>query len=272
MRDLDPNEHDLVGAWVSGPGESMRSDPTEERITWLIEHRLEQLSTSSDGWETLYRDPADGRLWRRTYPQSEGHGGGSQRLTHVTCPAVASVDRDLPVEIHAADLHWITDDSSVDLCAHGTVRLLYRGHELISVPNLTLSTGALHLLRTVDIEHTGTEPVGSHLIPCCGHAMAVDRGSVVNLGCPNGLNWWVRHVAGDVEIDLNGKIVRVTRQAYAKAVLSFSQTVRSFYRTSGPKRPNDEDLEWWPTFQLEWDRREAEAMRVASVGSARSQL
>ena len=34
----------------------------------------------SAGWETLYRDPRDGRLWELTYPQSEMHGGGPRRL------------------------------------------------------------------------------------------------------------------------------------------------------------------------------------------------
>jgi Immunity protein 27 len=70
FNDLDPAETDLRGE---------RPD-TAQRIQWLIENRLQHLATDSSGWESLYRDPHDGRLWERTYPDSERHGGGPPRL------------------------------------------------------------------------------------------------------------------------------------------------------------------------------------------------
>ena len=44
------------------------------RIEHLTTKVFEPLAVSSDGWDALYRDPADGRLWERTYPSSELHG------------------------------------------------------------------------------------------------------------------------------------------------------------------------------------------------------
>jgi hypothetical protein len=38
-------------------------------------------------WETLYRDPNDGRYWERTYPHSDWHGGGPPCLTKITFDA-----------------------------------------------------------------------------------------------------------------------------------------------------------------------------------------
>ena len=57
-------------------------DVTCERIKWLINNYLRKVADSPQwgAWETLYQDPADGRYWERTYPQSELHGGGPPQL------------------------------------------------------------------------------------------------------------------------------------------------------------------------------------------------
>jgi Immunity protein 27 len=64
----------------------VRGDATCERVNWLTQNWLVQVAYSreSGGWETLYRDPSDGRLWERTYPRSEMHGGGPPRLVLLT--------------------------------------------------------------------------------------------------------------------------------------------------------------------------------------------
>jgi len=79
---LSPTEVDLVGKWVS-VDRSVRADETSERIEWLTTNYLRKVTTSKQGggWETLFEDPEDGRLWERTYPQSELPGGGPPRLT-----------------------------------------------------------------------------------------------------------------------------------------------------------------------------------------------
>jgi hypothetical protein len=79
---LKPDEVEQVGKWVAVNGQ-LRADKTCERIQWLTTHHLRKVATSKQcgGWETLFEDPDDGRLWERTYPQSEMQGGGPPRLS-----------------------------------------------------------------------------------------------------------------------------------------------------------------------------------------------
>jgi hypothetical protein len=70
--ELSQSESELRGE-VSG-------DAVDERIRWLAINRLEALGTTSDGWDWLFRDPRDGRLWELTFPQGSLHGSGPRRL------------------------------------------------------------------------------------------------------------------------------------------------------------------------------------------------
>jgi hypothetical protein len=80
MTELQANELELVGSVILENGRT-RNDAVAERIKWLIRNKLKKLSVTSGGWETLYVDPVDGRYWELSYPQSEVHGGGPQKLT-----------------------------------------------------------------------------------------------------------------------------------------------------------------------------------------------
>jgi hypothetical protein len=88
LDELQPDETDLRGQWIVD-GESVRGDQTENRIRWLIDHRLDRLGSDPSGWDTLFRDRRDGRLWELTYPQSELHGGGPCRLSVITAADAA---------------------------------------------------------------------------------------------------------------------------------------------------------------------------------------
>lgn len=79
---LSPTDTLLTGAWVRD-GNDVRSDAVCERIEAVLPS-LRRLAMSADGWSTLLQDPADGRYWEHTYPQSEGHGGGAPQLEHVS--------------------------------------------------------------------------------------------------------------------------------------------------------------------------------------------
>jgi len=76
---LGPNEHRIVGAWHAGP-HGMKADANCARIEQLMLNHLVRLATDVTGWDCLYRDPSDGRLWELTYPLSDGHGGGPPTL------------------------------------------------------------------------------------------------------------------------------------------------------------------------------------------------
>jgi hypothetical protein len=80
IAELATEEVDLRGNWLVQKDRSVVGDATEQRIEWLTTQKLERIASDSSGWETLYRDPRDGRLWELTYPQSEMHGGGPRRL------------------------------------------------------------------------------------------------------------------------------------------------------------------------------------------------
>jgi len=80
MAELAPEEVDLRGNWVVQKDRSVVADATERRIEWLTTQKLERIANDSSGWETLYRDPRDGRLWELTDPQSGSQGGGPRHL------------------------------------------------------------------------------------------------------------------------------------------------------------------------------------------------
>lgn len=89
MTDLQPNESVLSGNWVM-EGTTVVADETCLRIEWLVKSRLEKLAKDPSGWETLYQDPRDGRLWEHTYPQGHMHGGGPPQLNLLSPDIAAS--------------------------------------------------------------------------------------------------------------------------------------------------------------------------------------
>jgi hypothetical protein len=82
---VTPDENEIVGEWVLA-GTGLQKDAAAERIEVLTSGVLEKLADSKEagGWETLYRDPTDGRLWERTSPKGQMHGGGPPRLAVIT--------------------------------------------------------------------------------------------------------------------------------------------------------------------------------------------
>jgi hypothetical protein len=89
LEDLHPDESDLVGQWLA-TGNRIEGDAICVRIEWLVSTRLIRLATDRSGWDTLFRDPRDGRLWERTYPDAHLHGGGPPRLITITSEAAAA--------------------------------------------------------------------------------------------------------------------------------------------------------------------------------------
>ena len=77
------NETEITGKWLSRDGHAV-ADEACERINELVRSHLKKLGHDASGWEVLYRDADDGRLWELTYPQSEFHGGGPPQLRYLT--------------------------------------------------------------------------------------------------------------------------------------------------------------------------------------------
>ncbi len=88
MTRLHPDETELVGEWEFIDGR-VKTNAAADRIQALLASgSLERVATANEGWSTLYRDSADGRLWELTYPQSELHGGGPPVLRWVTAEEI----------------------------------------------------------------------------------------------------------------------------------------------------------------------------------------
>lgn len=172
----------------------------------------------------------------------------------------------MALRISPVGLHWLpTMPAHADLCAHAGITLEFEGELIVDARDdeLAVSTGALHLLRTLSAEHTPERPVAEHLAPCCGHYMFVDAasGEVQNGGCSNGVNWWVRHSEAGVTLVLrDGRRLTTPRDVWCRAVVAFADEVDAFYAASAPKAPGDPDDEaWFAAFRAEWHRRRAAA-------------
>jgi hypothetical protein len=85
MKVLSHDETVLVGGWLTEPSGRVVADDVSQRIEWLIKQSLDHVafSTAFGAWETLFRDPLDGRLWERTYPQGHLQGGGPPMLRFI---------------------------------------------------------------------------------------------------------------------------------------------------------------------------------------------
>jgi hypothetical protein len=80
---LRPEESHLVGAWASS-AQGIAADATALRIEALVANHLHYVATDSTGWDKLYLDLADSRLWELTYPQSDLQGGGPPALSVIS--------------------------------------------------------------------------------------------------------------------------------------------------------------------------------------------
>ncbi len=76
-------ENRLTGSWIY-KGNNISKDEITERIEWLLANHLNKIAEDSSGWEILYIDPEDNRLWELTYPHSEMQGGGPPALIQIS--------------------------------------------------------------------------------------------------------------------------------------------------------------------------------------------
>jgi Immunity protein 27 len=79
MLQLSQSEKVIEGRWLIVEGRVV-SDDAAQRIEKLCAGHLTLVARSADGWANLFRDPVDGRLWERTFPQGSSHGGGPPKL------------------------------------------------------------------------------------------------------------------------------------------------------------------------------------------------
>ncbi|MEZ4698652.1 MAG: hypothetical protein R2832_19695 [Rhodothermales bacterium] len=170
--------------------------------------------------------------------------------------------------LEISNLHWLEGlEAHLDLCAHGYA-LVRIGDEVIGSPSQedkwTMSAASFHLLRTLTRDHTPDDRIAEHLIPHCGHDMwELNDGSLWIVGCNSGVDWFVRHKDGDIELESpGGSRVLVPFDDWRDAVLKIADAVEAFYANAGPKEFYDVhdqrgyDLFWreWKAMRSRWPR------------------
>ena len=80
---LLPTETCLTGKWLLKDGRVV-ADPVCARIEELTRSHLRALGHDPSGWDALFVDPDDGRLWELIYPESGLHGGGAPELRQLS--------------------------------------------------------------------------------------------------------------------------------------------------------------------------------------------
>jgi hypothetical protein len=169
------------------------------------------------------------------------------------------------INLSIVDLCWADSDTddTLDLCAHGKVCFEIDNHVLLSISDgeWTVSAAALYLLRTLEEDHTTNDPLFEQLFPCCGFNMYAfeESDDVVIMGCPSGKNFEIRHINDQVEITDIAEIIntyKVDKIDWTQSVLDFSREVWKLYRTSEPKKTDDDELKkGYRKFIEEWSRR-----------------
>lgn len=76
---INKEEKEIIGSWAMR-GERVIKDSGCQRVEWLIENHLTFISHDKSGWNALYYDPIDNRLWECIYLHGEMHGGGAPSL------------------------------------------------------------------------------------------------------------------------------------------------------------------------------------------------
>ena len=173
--------------------------------------------------------------------------------------------------IELRKIHWLKNDGNDDQddrCAHGKVKVTI-GNEIVadnaddSNDWWSLTAMALHLLRTLDMNHTSEAPVGGCLVPGEGHHIDhLENDPMVHIETAypmvEGKNWWVIHQAPNVKlVSESANETIIPFENYRNEVLNFVDQVEHFYKKSKPKLLPEDDYDKKGYLKLwnEWNSR-----------------
>lgn len=174
-------------------------------------------------------------------------------------------------KIELKKIHWLEnygDEDNLDLCAHGKVCVTI-SDEIIADNSSdsndcwSLTAMALHLLRTLELNHTSESLVGDCLVPGEGHHIDHHQNDpMVHIETVypmvEGKNWWVIHQDNQVRLltKSNSETI-IPFEDYKYEVLKFVDKVQDFYESSKPKTlPKDEyDKDGYLKLWKEWELR-----------------
>lgn len=92
-----------------------------ERIKWLTNGELVLVGVEKTaGWDKLYRDPGDGRLWLLIFPAGEVQGGGPPKLTAARLNEAEIAEKFVsPAEWDARMEKYMRDHNICDITPEG---------------------------------------------------------------------------------------------------------------------------------------------------------
>ncbi|WP_336127316.1 hypothetical protein [Mesoflavibacter sp. CH_XMU1422-2] len=165
-------------------------------------------------------------------------------------------------EIKILRQHWIKDngeDDKEDLCSHGKIYIRIGSEELCNKDSgsWTLSATGLYLLRSLE-QDCGLDQFSNQLVPCCGNFMIPDEDGenyVVITGCPNGIDWKIKHSNGNVIFEsVKGSKGQMIFDDYKNLVIDFTDKVEKFYGSPDNKILPDEEFDknGFKHFWAEW--------------------
>ena len=161
-------------------------------------------------------------------------------------------------KIDADNFSWIqgTEDDPNDLCLHGHAVAYIGNHQLEY--DATVSATALYLLKSLTENHIMYED--NQMLPCCGFFYLPNEtlDNVVISGCPNGIDWTIKHENDDVVLILpDGIEERVPMEEYREEVFRFADKIEDYYSKCKPKILPEEKFErdGYLAFWNEWHRR-----------------
>ena len=155
-------------------------------------------------------------------------------------------------------MFWVnkSDDDPDDLCLHGDVAVTIGGERLET--ECTVSAAALYHLKTLTENHIIY--TDNQMLPCCGSSLFPndEDTEVLISGCPNGIDWTVKHCKDGIEIITeSGNKILVNPYEYQEKVFAFADSVKNFFDNSIEKNIPDDEFErrGYMVFWSEWVRR-----------------
>lgn len=179
--------------------------------------------------------------------------------------------KNIEFKIELKKIHWLDnygEHDNLDLCAHGKIHVTINNETIVDNSDLSndwwsLTATSLHLLRTLEMNHTSEKPVGDCLIPGEGHHIDHHKNNPlvhIETAFPmvKGRNWWVFHENNEVKlVTQSSKETIIPFEHYKNEVLCFVDKIQDFYKKSKPKTlPEDEyDKEGYLKLWKEWETR-----------------
>ncbi|MHA7813683.1 MAG: hypothetical protein ACX94C_09855 [Phycisphaerales bacterium] len=178
-----------------------------------------------------------------------------------------------------ADFGWVEDESTTDLCAHGTVKIKAGEDLFIEQDDICLTVSALKLLRTLTTDFDSHPEDGESrdlLLPHCGHGwIPMDSGVFIMPGCPIGITWSVHHEGEVVNLShfcssestsgissISSLIAaQISQDTYRQQVLAVVKAVNHFHDSQPPRSfQNDEAEAGHLAFWQEFDQLRQQAL------------